>query len=416
MAKYSFKYEDLKKQYNTFQAPVSRIYIGGVDVSANKYGFGISDIVVENTCGFEASIASFLIMNTFDRVASVFRFSEVKKFIALGSTVVIYLGYSGVVREVFRGFISSVDFKYVQRETPGIVVNCMDIKGLMMSGTYVKQLTSMCYSDAVSEILKKTNYVKLQSPNASQKGGGGVGAGESDHSHVVTSLKIDNTPDKEEAGASGSGGGKGGGDQKKSPTDKSIEMTAESDYEFVVKAAKKFNYEFFSLGGVVYFRKAKSVEECIMEIGPENGMIDLEVNYDITGLASKVEVRDIDAGKGEVISASLSLNNKISNGNVAKGLISGIERVVIDPTVRSKNDAENRAKYLMEDISYRLGTLDSTMLGVPELSPGRFVVLNALGTDYKVKFYIYTVIHTVTSENGYETRIIGKGASVDAVK
>ena len=40
-------------------------------------------------------------------------------------------------------------------------------------------------------------------------------------------------------------------------TDKTVEMVAESDYEFVVKAAKKYNYEFFVSGGNVYFRKAK---------------------------------------------------------------------------------------------------------------------------------------------------------------
>lgn len=406
MANYKYKYDELKERYNSFQIPMVKVYISGTDFSTNKCGFGVSTFEVENTCGFEASIATFKILNVFDMVRSLFRFEELKPYIALGSTVVIMAGYSNTVREIFRGFISSVDFTYYQGESPGVTVTCMDIKGIMMSGTYVKQLTAMSYSDAVTEILKKTNYTKLQSAGAS--GMGGLPDAD-DYSSMITQLDIKPTPDKDDASTGGQGSG------SSAVTDKSIEMVAESDYEFVVKAAKKFNFEFFTLGGIVYFRKAKSNEELLMELGANTGLIDLDVNYDITGLASKVEVRDIDAGQGTVISAELSLNNKISNGKYAKGLISGVEKVVIDPTVRSKSDAENRAKYLMEDISYRLGTLNATFLGLPEISPGRFIVLNGLGEKYKVKFYLYSVRHIFDTEDGYTTKIIGKGASVDAV-
>ena len=55
-------------------------------------------------------------------------------------------------------------------------------------------------------------------------------------------------------------------------------MVAESDYEFVVKAAKKHNFEFFTECGQVYFRKAKSDTSILMEIGPATGMHSFDVS------------------------------------------------------------------------------------------------------------------------------------------
>ena len=97
----------------------------------------------------------------------------------------------------------------------------MDVKGVMMAGSYSTQLRAKNYSDAVKEILEKTAYEKL--------GMQGM--------QVIKEIKIDNTPDKQRALLNPTQG----------TSDKTIEMVAESDYEFVVKAAKKHNFEFFYL-------------------------------------------------------------------------------------------------------------------------------------------------------------------------
>ena len=74
----------------------------------------------------------------------------------------------------------------------------------------------------MSEILGRTAYEKLRTTGA------------------VTSVNVTDTPDKK-SGPTG-GNGLGGGSKASAET---IEMVEESDYEFIVKAAKKFNYEFF---------------------------------------------------------------------------------------------------------------------------------------------------------------------------
>ena len=266
----------------------------------------------------------------------------------------------------------------------------MDVKGIMMSGSYSRQLTAQNYADAVTEILNKTAYEKLKG------------------SEIIKSVQVDDTPDKQRNASAGGGAGGAGQEQV---TDKSIEMVAESDYEFVVKVAKRNNFEFFTRCGNVYFRKAKSEDAVIIQIGPNTGMTYFDVSYDLTGLVEKIIVRGMDVAKAKVISSEKKFSNKISQGNKAKPLLSGSQKVYIDSTVSSKEEAEDRADSLMETMSYRYGKLACGIVGLPELQPGYFVELSGLGEGADNKFYINRVRHVLSREGTYETRLEGQAAS-----
>lgn len=383
----TFNFKELDKTYEHFTDPIVIVKINGKDFAENKHSLVISDLVIDVSSGYEAGMASFVIYNSYDLDNSYFRINEVKDYVCMGSTVIIYAGYKNTAREVFRGFISQVDFFFYTSSAPGVRVSVMDIKGLMMSGAYSKQLKAQNYADAVKEILRRTNYEKLHP---------------GDKDGMITNLKIDDTPDKKTEASSGDG---------EDVTDYSMEMVDESDYEFVVRAAKKFNYEFFSLGGIVFFRKARSLSEILIELGPGTGTKSLEIGYDLTGQVESVEVRGLDVGKGKQISAKKKLGNKLSRGNKAKGLISGSQKIYIDPTVKSKNDATYRAEYLSQEIAYRLGILHMELVGMPELVPGRFIQVTGIGEE-KNKFYITRVTHTMQTNFGFNTKIEARACSV----
>ncbi len=380
----AYDYEGLKKKYEDFAYPVVHVQIGGKDFQENKAGLRLSDVEVEMTSGFEAAMATFWIYNCYNRVTCEFAFDDLKKYICMGSSVIISMGYGVRVREIFRGFISRVNFVFRQEEIPGVEITAMDVKGIMMAGNYSRQVKAVSFSDAVKEILGSTAYSRLQS------------------NEIITGQEIADTPDKRQTGLPG---------EEKS-SDRTIEMVCESDYEFVVKAAKKYNYEFFSVGGTVYFRKAKSNQELLMEAAPGGGLRSYEIGYDFTGIVEKVEVRGMDAGKSKVIKASKKMRNKLSQGNKAKPLIKNSQKVYIDPTVTSKEEADYRADYLAEDISYRLGTLEAEFIGLPELTPGRFLKIKGLGRAVSNTFYLVTV-RQIMDERGYITKVTGKAASME---
>ena len=189
-------------------------------------------------------------------------------------------------------------------------------------------------------------------------------------------------------------------------------MVAESDYEFIVKVAKKFNYDFFVIGSEVIFRPAKIDTDVLMQMAPQNILRDFDIEYDITGQVSEVEVRSTDTDKGKVISSKQSISNTWSNGNKASALVKGHKRIYLDSTVHDEKEAGYRVSSLVEDISYRYATLECTTVGLPELLPGKFVEIAGLGTGPNNTFYVTSVRHVLNKSGMYKCMITGKAASL----
>lgn len=376
-------FESLEKKYSLFQHPVVVALVNDKNISG-KNGFTVSDLVIDLTSGFEASTAELSLYGVYDIDKGQFQFDRVKKYILLGSRLDLYLGYGDQARQVFTGAITRVNFLYEKSGAPCIRLTAMDVKGVMMSGCYSKQLKADNFSDAVTEILNRTAYEKLKS------------------TQIIKGVYVTETPDKLRKAMSGG---------VMTVSSQSVEMVAESDYEFVVKAAKKNNYEFFTECGNVYFRKAKADQSVLISIGPDTGLRSFDISYDVTGLTEKVTVRSMDVAKGQVISAQKKFSAKISQGSAAMAMLKGSEKVYIDPSVTSKEEAEERAASLMEQISYRYGSLRCEMIGIPELLPGHFVEVSGLGTGVDNTFYLSRVRHIMTEDGDYTMQMEGQAAS-----
>ena len=372
----SFTYNSLQTTYNGFENPIAIIEVDGKDIRDAK-GFVVSDIEVDLTCGFEAGQASFSYYDCYDLISTTFEYKKIKKYILLGSPVVVSLGYELTAREVFRGVIVRVEFVVDDIAPPHVRVTAMDIKAIMMANNNQKQLQSLIYSQAIKEIFNQSVYMELTNPTG-----------------VITKLDISETPDSLSAVLDGD-------------TDDSIEMAGESDYEFVVRAAKKFNYEFFCSSGTVVFREAKCDTSTLLTFSNDTKIFTMHVGYDITGLVNKVEVRGANPGKSGAVRFSMNYREKISAGSYAKRLIDGSEYVFVDPTAKSRLDAQRRCNFMYEDMQYRFGSLDMEIMGLPEVIPGRFIELTDFDTAVSNIFYVREVKHTLDDTGRFITRIIG---------
>ena len=389
-----FTFGDLKKTYENFLEPKISLNIGGEKLGADS-GLGVVGADIEQTSGFEASIATVQLSGSFNNDLRSFDISKTKKFLYMGSTIIIYMGYALSMREVFRGFIARVHFIIPDGNTndvPSIELTCMDVKGLMMAGRHSKRLKAKYYSDAVKEVLSTNPYIM-------QKDGSGKD---------FVKLNISNTPDKPAQAADGGAGS--GADP--ATTDKRVEMVEESDYDFVVKAAKKYNFDFFMIGDTLYFIEAKKNTTPLIELSPGMGLNSIDVGYDITGLTKTVEVRNIDMDQGKYIGSRKKSNSRISMGNVAKSLIEKQTLVYLDPTTDSKTDAGYRADYLLESINYRLGSIEASFVGIPELTAGRFIKTKGFGQPLDNSFYLTTVRH-ILDDGFYTTRFEGCASSIE---
>lgn len=379
---YPYSYDTLKNKYDKFQYPNLRLEIGGVDFMENKAELVLSELEVQLSSGYESSVANFRYYNSYNYNNGEYQFDKYKKFVYLGSDVMVKLGYGNETLEIFRGFISQVRFVSEEGDPHHIEITAMDVKGMMMANCYAMQLTAKAYSEAVKEIFNKAAYQKMLSMG------------------IYKSIRIAETPDKQ----------KRDGSQTDTST---IEMVLESDYEFVVKAAKKYNYEFFVDSGTVIFRKAKdAANDCLIRLGPQEGLYTYEIEYDITSLVNSIEVRGMDTGKGNVITAQKKCSNKFSKGNKVKALLSQTKKVYLDAASNSREEAQYRAESLMEDMSYRLGKIECECVGLPELKPGEFVEISGLGSPADNKFYITNVTHIFNDIEGFHTKLSGKAAAI----
>ncbi|MBO6137692.1 MAG: hypothetical protein J6O71_03680 [Lachnospiraceae bacterium] len=398
-----FDISNLKEKYEDFQSPLILVEVEGKKIDKDEHGVEVSGCEVELTSGYEAAIAEVSLFGAYN--GTIFDTSKIKNIIAMGSSIKISLGYGASVREVFKGFIARVNFVLPKStyDDPYIQLTAMDIKGNMMANRHSRRLNSKYFSDAVKEVIEANPFYGYK--DEQQKN--------------FTELVIDNTPDKPEgagdggAGAGGAapgggaaGGAAAGGAEGEKTDDVRVEMVEESDYEFIVKAAKKFNFEFFTVGGVLYFIKAKKNEDVLMEFVPGEMIRSLDVGYDITGLVGQVEVRNVDSDKGDFVGKTQKLSGKISIGNKAKPLVTNQSLVYIDPTAQSKESAGYRAEYLSAQASYRLGNLAATIIGLPEVVPGRFIELKDMGVPVNNTFYVTRVKHVIYRSE-YTTEIEG---------
>lgn len=400
----TFEFEDLKKEYGYFHRPVMVVKVGGKDLGDEKSGYPVSDVYIDLTAGYEASIAEFSIFDTYSTEnASYDDSATLKKFTTIGAKVEISMGYGTVAKTIFVGAIMKVNYQHGLNDFPCIRITAMDVKGVMMSSNYSRQLTATCYSGAVREILERKAYSSMQSAG------------------MITSIYVADTPDK--TGSDGLAGTSSdtslaglsgvGSSSSEETSDKTIEMVAESDYEFIVKAAKRYNYEFYTEIGTVIFRKAKADTSSRLVITPDSGLYSFDVSYDVTGLVNTVVVRANDAAKAKVIEAKKT-NSDYTLPSKAKSLIKGSQKVYVDGSVTSKEEAEYRANYLMENIAYRFGSLECELVGMPEYLPGYFYELSGLGDSVNNKFYITRTIHQITTDGQYLVKLEGKAAQKES--
>ncbi|MCR5101903.1 MAG: hypothetical protein K6B41_11160 [Butyrivibrio sp.] len=434
MAKYI--YENIKKDYEGFYNPIVYVYVSEKDIVHDKNSnYSISELSVDLSCEYKANIATFTISGALDEENKYFDVDAAKNYIMIGSSVRILMGYGIKVTEVFRGYIARVAFTYESNPsvTSGINITAMDVKGIMMSNNYSKRMTSSYYSDAVSEIFNQTVYQNLvnsgivsqylvsatpDKPGAAAGGSAGDLGGLSDAGGLggATDMTggLGGAADMTGGlgGLAGGAGGFGAGGVESDTPAKRIEMTSESDYDFIVKAAKKFGYEFFSLGSYVYFRKAKENAEVLLQIDQTCNIFSYNIEYDITGLVGSVEVRGVDVDKGSVVKSKVKNTNKLSLGSKAKSLISSQTKVYIDSSTDTKEAADIRANSIMEDMSYRLGSLEMLIIGIPELLPGSYVEISGIGSAISNKFYITEVEHFFDLDGNFKTKLYGKAASL----
>ncbi len=363
MAKYTF--DQLEKKYGNFSDGAGEIDIEGFSIT-NK--FTVKNITVRISALYEAGYAEFTIFDGFEENSDGFYMDKnLEKKLAEGKKVEISLGYGEKLTRVFSGYIDGIRIDYSYEGAFSITIICLDGKGMMMNSFRSEIKTNLKkYSDAV----KKT-----------------LGA----YSGFFSIGKVTPTSELEIP----------------------FSQLNESDYDFVVRLAKRLNYSFYIHLGKAYFVPFGNDRTVIFEITPKVRLMEFSIETSLRRRFSKVVVVNNDEKdekkriKSEAASVNVLESGSSSKAAANSAIASDMVKTITDPAATTAEIAKTIAQAEIDRMSYASveGTIET--VGLPELYPGVFAMVSGFGTAFEKNYYIKKVTHRLYGEKFTTTLELG---------
>lgn len=341
----SYSNKVLANKYGNFLVPAYKIKVNGTDLVATTK-LVVAEMVITLSLN-AASSAVIKFANLYDEESHSFD-SNVKGKFKLGTVAEIEIGYLSATTMVFKGYVAGLGVEF--EEYPLLTVQMMDARRLMMASGKKHLLHDVKnYSDAFNTVMD--NYARLCSPSA------------------------DATSDN---------------------LAKPLAQTT-NDYNFVTKELiekGKAPREFFILGDKAYFREPAKVTTAIMTIkyGRELLAFSMMSGY----LDMKVVVSGYDSKAQKAVSATAATKSTDSQSPV---ISSPPEIYFVDPDADSQEKSKTRATAIAKRELNKVCTGNGTLIGLPEVVPGRFLEVESLDSMADKKYYIKEVVHTIDTES-----------------
>ena len=353
--------EELAQKYNDFIKPCYEIITNDRKIEST---FLNQELTVEITTGFEAGFLQFKIWNAFEKdkqKQQLYSKKEITSLLQLGNIVEAKIGYLKKADTcVFKGYIDGIYMDYERNGEIVYTVECLDAKGIMMNSIHSKTKKSIKkYSLAVEDILKKyTSVLKLKTEQF---------------------YTGDNT------------------------VNVLIEQHNESDYDFVVRMAKKIGCEFYIVAGNVIFQNIEERQKQTAIKYHINSYIEnVTMHSSLKEMVNHVVVKsnnettpDKPFSAKAVYYAKTAESGKMTASSVSPLLTERVSKVITDMTVCSDIDAKQKAENYINYIAKSTITGKITTVGIPELCVGTFCTLEGFGKPFDKKYYISKVIHSI---------------------
>lgn len=337
-------YKQLADTYANFIVPAVQVKVNGFNVLKTKK-LTVHRVEVKLSLHMAGSVViKFANLYEEERHAFV---SDVKNTFLPGTVVEVELGYLSATEKVFKGYVEMAGVELGESEL--YVVTLMDARRLMMtSGKKNLLYEAANYSDIFRQVMQPYS--------------------------AVCSIEADATSDALESPVAQLG----------------------TDYEFVTQeliGKGRADREFFIVAGVAYFRKPQKVTAPIMTLRYGRELTDLQVSH---------SYRELDI---EVIGAD-ETENKITgtasvSGNAAQKKLLTQTPVyrIADADADTKEKAKTKAQVLARQLQEKSTVGHGSVIGLPEIVPGRYVEVENADPLFDKKYYITEVTHIYTNED-----------------
>lgn len=189
-----------------------------------------------------------------------------------------------------------------------------------------------------------------------------------------------------------------------------IDQTKESDRDFIDRMAKLAKSVFYIRDGTLCFGPRRLDSGAVAELAWGEGLSSFSPTANIAKQISEVEVHGWSATEGKhVVGRAKAGDEKKGDGGetgsrrIGKAL-SNSPVLSISAAVHSQQDADERAKAILEERAQDLVTGDGECVGLPDLVPDTRVAIAGVGRAFSKNYYVTDTTHSLDGK-GYRTRL-----------
>lgn len=342
----SYTYQELLQAYDDFETPAAAIYVGEdkVNVMTEK------DIVITGIqvrlSARETALLHFEVMDAYDMVSHSFQ-QGIRDCFAAGTLIEAALGYGSNLTTIFKGYITECKSRY--GEEISLSVSALDLRDLMRKNKRVNyKYQEKTYSEVFEELIGS-------------------------YSSLYDTLHVD------------------------SVSEKAALMQSSSDYDFVTQElCRRGKRSFFVVGGEVYFRETGKEESAFLELEWGNGILSFEkgiryCNEQISVYSSQENKSSLSVSvqlKTEDNTPALLSDTQVEEWELGVGLNQQILQNYLDQREEEKTEKNIVA--------------GGSLIGLPEVVPGRYLKISGLDSSDAGTYYIQEVRHEY-GEDGFVT-------------
>ncbi len=350
--KATYDFQSLAKTYDNFRTPAAAIYSGAAKVNVVKAkGAAVENIQITLSAG-EAAGLSFQVSNAFD-VASHKMKKDILSLFSVGTVLEAALGYGSNLTTIFKGYIEECRTSY--QENPVISITAVDFRKLMKDNKRKKkQFKEKAYSAIFKEVVG--NY-----------------------SSLYGTLHVDSTSGKETLTQNG------------------------SDYDFVTgKLCHLAKRNFFMVGSDVYFQKPPTSKSPFMELKWGSSLISFEKGsqYCYKKMIAYSSQKDKEKKSASALIKTASSTPKLMTEAQKEELEleDGLEQ----------SELQNWVDKKVQEQKDKNETANGTVIGLPEIVPGRYIKISGVDSADEGTFYIREVRHSFGGDGFTTSFSVGK--------
>jgi len=372
----TFTYSALEKKHDGFVGPEFKVYVKGKHLSPDKFHIPGINIIIPLTIGQrsrrpEAGECTFSLVGMFDLEKTEF-INDMEDIVKVGNQIEVKGGYRNP-DTLFIGVITSVDVSFGEG---GVVASVSAMDAFSMMGGY-----------------KQSQAFNKQDPSKTVK--------------TLLSKYTTGMPAKAKLGK-----------VAKLPAVKvDLTRTEMKDIEFLYFLARRFQKNLAIIHGEIIFDDLISNSTPIGTLTYGENLISFRKQLDTSRQYGKVEVTGYDVNKKPIkgMASSVSVGG---SGKTAADFDSSIKdrtMQLTDKIARTADELNKIAQAALDEAALGFVSGSGTCIGIPELTPGRFIKVDGMSKSTDGTYLITRVTHTF-GENGYTTSFDIKGAKTKEAK